>query len=145
MCLLDTWCSLVGLSHVTFAELQHEVGLREEKVYVDGWHSIPHLNSALHRRRSNMVLVKTSASREKEWSDNPFLLHQNEGLFIITARIFSRVSQRLVRHFIGVDCWNRQFIDVLDTEPRRMNKREWGRLNIKDWQKTSVICFRSIN
>jgi hypothetical protein len=143
LCLFDTWCSLVGPSHVTLEELQKQVALRNETVYEDGWHSVAHLNSALDLRRSNLTLAKTTLSRCKNWSENPFLLHQKEGLFIISAKIYSRAEKRLVDHFIGVDCWNRQFIDVLDTEPRRMNKKEWGRLNIRDWQRTSAICLRS--
>ena len=111
-------------------------------MHQEGWHSVAQLNATLDRQRSKMVLVKTPLPRTKEWSDNPFLLNQKEGLFIISARISSTASTRYVGHCIGVECWNRQFIDVLDTCARPMKESEWKKLNIKDWQRTSAICIR---
>jgi hypothetical protein len=108
-CLHDTWCSLVGPSRVKPEDIQTTVAQRGETVHQEGWHSVAQLNATLDRQRSKMVLVKTPLPRTKEWSDNPFLLNQKEGLFIISARISSTASTRYVGHCIGVDCWNRQF------------------------------------
>ena len=142
LCLFNTWCSLVGEHHVTLEELQGEVASRGQPVYEEGWHSIAQLNAALSRKRSKLVLVKTALPRSKEWASNPFLRQQREGLFILSARIPSSQTGRLVGHFFGVDCWNRQFIDVWGSERRPMNAREWKRLNVKDWQRISAICVR---
>jgi hypothetical protein len=143
MCLTKTFASLLGSQrHLTVAALTKAITKRGEDVYKEGWHSVKQANAALSKEKSRYVLCKAKAvTRRKSFDENEFLQHQGAGLFLIQARCRStRSKYQTVEHFVGVDFDSGTFVDTLVKERRPINKAEWERIGVVDWQQTFAIC-----
>ena len=145
MCLIKAFSCLVGSQRlVNLGELNRVVESRGETVYLEGWHSVAQLNAYFAEQCASIVLCKAGKlCREKDFASNPFLREQRTGLFIIQARVNgARSKHQDVNHFVGVDCYARQFVDPYVQERRAITEDEWKLIGVKDWQQTFAICSK---
>ena len=142
LCLLKTFSSLLGSEKfLRVASLTAAIESRDEKVFVEGWHSVPQANAALATNSPLTIVKPKSVPRDKTFTSNLFLQHQD--MFIIQGRTCSvRSRGNPVEHFIGVDFDSRQIIDSYLTARRPLNETEWKLVGLIDWQQTFAICTR---
>ena len=141
MCLLHTFWSLIGKRTPSFPDIQARVANRGETVMQEGWHSIQQLNGVLATTKSVYQCVKAKVPKSTNWETNPFLQQQRSGLFILSARVESaRTQHQNMLHFVGVDCWAREFVDVFLKTRRPMTATEWEKIGVTTWETTHCIC-----
>jgi hypothetical protein len=146
LCLLKTIASLVGEHVLTEADMTKMLTTRGEKVYEGGWHSVKQANAALDAKKSGLSICKACIGgvlvpRIVDFTRNAFLQWQDRGLFLIQATTRSvRSRSKRVKHFVGLDCDRREFVDTYVSTRRAMTAEEWERIGVVDWQQTYVLC-----